>query len=360
MSFVMLWKVCVVSIFIIIKRLQCMLASNISLICSPECMKEMHEHTMSNVNKAKEAINQSNRVEAERYAKLADAGNNCPLCRAKLPYTPEQSFAYSLKNAQKGHVYAQHAVATKYESGKGTAKDYKEAAKWFEAATKGGHPWSPSSYGFILQNGGYGVRRDIEKAKEMYELSMKYQHPIGYYYMGNLYENGIGLPKKDEKEAARLYRIGAEMGFDNAQCSLGNCYDFGMGVTPNPEEALKWYLLSAEQGVNTTAMMNAGATMMKIAQMRYGDTSIVGHSPVPRAFCWLKRAAKLGESDATMIMQQIEGNCKSSCAQCNKSASMAKLTRCAKCKLFHYCGKQCQIAHWKAGHKLDCVKTDIA
>ena len=322
-------------------------------------MEDMQQHTMSNVNKAKDAINQGNRVEAERFVKLADAGNNCPLCRTKLPHTPEQSFAYSLKNAQKGHVYAQHAVATKYESGKGTPKNYKEAAKWFEKATKGGHPWSPSSYGRILEDGGYGVKKDIKKAKEMYELSIKYQHPIGYYYMGLLYENGKGLPKKDEKEAVRLYRIGAELGFDNAQCSLGNCYDFGIGVAPNPEEALKWYLLSADQGENTTAMMNAGATMMKIAQMRYGDISIVGHSPVPRAFCWLKRADKLGESDARMIMQQIEGNCKSSCAQCNKSASVAKLTRCAKCKLFHYCGKQCQIAHWKAGHKLDCIKTDV-
>ena len=268
-------------------------------------MKEMHEHTMSNVNKTTNAINQGNLVEAQRYHKLADTGNNCPLCRSKLPYTPEESFAYSLKNAQKGHVYAQHAVATKYEFGKGTAKDQKEAAKWFEAATKAGHPWSFSSYGYILQNG-VGVRRDIKKAKEMYELSMKHQHPMGYYYMGNLYEKGIGLPKKDEKEAVRLYRIGAEMGFDKAQCSLGNCYDFGIGVTPNPEEALKWYLLSAEQGENTTAMMNAGATMMKIAQIRYGDTSIVGHSPVPRAFCWLKKAAKLGDSDAPMIMQQLK------------------------------------------------------
>ena len=330
-----------------------------SLPPSPDCSADTREHQKKNLDKAKEAFENNNTSEGERLLKMAEGANNCSLCRFALPSSPEESFAYSLRDAKKGIAHAQHAVATKYESGKGTTKNDKEAAKWFKAAAESGHPWSFSCYGRFLQNGKGGIRKDFAKAKQMYELSMKYQNPMGYYHMGDMYETGNGV-KKDEKEAARLYRIGAELGFDAAQCSLGNCYDFGIGVTPNLEEALKWYLLAAEQGTNTTAMMNSGATMMKIAQMRYGDTSIVGHSPIPRAFFWLKRADKLGERDARMIMQQIEGSCKSSCAQCNKSASMATLTRCAKCKLAHYCGKQCQTAHWKAGHKKDCVKTDIA
>ena len=101
-------------------------------------------------------------------------------------------------------------------------------------------------------------------------------------------------------------------------------------------------------------MMNAGVTMMKIVQMR-SDESLV-----PRAFYWLKKAVKLGENDATGMMRQMEETFNKACAQCNKSASAAKLTRCAKCKLFHYCGRQCQVAHWRAGHKDDCVKTDVA
>jgi len=334
----------------------CIVITNIcrpSLPPSPGCSADTREHQNKNLEKAKEAFNQGNTQEGERLLKMAEGANNCSLCRSALPGSPEESFAYSLRDAKKGIAHAQHAVALKYESGKGTTKNYKEAAKWYKAAAESGHPWSFPCYGRYLQNGKGGISVDFAKAKQMYELSMKCQNPMGYYHMGDLYEKGNGV-KKDEKEAARLYRIGAELGFDAAQCSLGNCYDFGTGVTPNPEEALKWYLLSAEQGENTTAMMNTGVTMMKIAQMR-SDVSLV-----PRAFYWLKRAVKLGESDARMIMQQIEDSCKSSCAQCNKSASVVKLTRCAKCKLFHYCGKQCQIAHWKAGHKKDCVKTDIA
>ena len=314
----------------------------------PECMVDIHDHTRSNIKKAHEAVTSRDQQKASQLLKSVDSMNNCPLCRSKLPRSAEESFACSLQNAKKGNAYAQHSVATKYESGKGTRKNIKEACKWFEAATQQGHPWSPSSYGYILEKGEGGVKKDIVKAKQMYELSMSLDHPIGYYYMGNLYENGIGV-KKNEKEAVRLYRIGADIGVDVAQCSLGNCYDFGIGLAENTEVALKWYLLSAEQGKNTTAMMNAGSTMMKIAQLKFGRCDVVGNSPVPRMVYWLKRAIKLGESEGLMIMRQIEDNCKSVCAQCNKSATSAKLTRCSKCKIIHYCSKSCQVAHWKAG-----------
>ena len=31
-----------------------------------------------------------------------------------------------------------------------------------------------------------------------------------------------------------------------------------------------------------------------------------------------------------------------------------KMKRCARCKLASYCGKECQIEHWKASHKYSC------
>jgi hypothetical protein len=45
------------------------------------------------------------------------------------------------------------------------------------------------------------------------------------------------------------------------------------------------------------------------------------------------------------------------CANCGESA--ASLLACARCKLVSYCGKACQIQHWKAhfGHKALCVST---
>ena len=196
-------------------------------------------------NQAREAVLANDASAAEYHVKNLESAMSCPLCRAKLPCNERESFEASLANAKKGKAYAQHAVAVKYEAGRGTSKNLTKAAKYFRAAAEQGHPWSLSSYGNLLEKGG-GVRKDIVEAKKWYERSAELKQPRGYTHLGFLYENGIGV-QKDESKAAKLYRIAADMGFDIAQCSLGCCYDFGTGLPENLEEALIWYLKSAEQ-----------------------------------------------------------------------------------------------------------------
>jgi len=307
-------------------------------------------------NQAREASLANDLSAIEYHVKNLDSAMSCPLCRAELPCTEQETFEASLKNAKKGKAYAQHAVATKYEAGRGTKKNFNKAAKYFRAAAEQGHPWSMSSYGNLLEKGA-GVRKDIGEAKKWYERSAELKQPQGYTHLGNLYENGIGV-QKDEAKAARLYRIAAEMGFDIAQCSLGCCYDFGTGLPENPEQALIWYLKSAEQGTNATAMGNASATMLKIASIKYGRCDVVGKSPVPKAIYWGKRAAKLGNEEAAAAVKQIDDLCGGLCANCNKPASSVDLKRCTRCRVIRYCGRDCQREHWKAGHKLDCYKAD--
>jgi hypothetical protein len=45
------------------------------------------------------------------------------------------------------------------------------------------------------------------------------------------------------------------------------------------------------------------------------------------------------------------------CAACGVWEGIVKnkFARCSGCKMVYYCGKQCQLAHWKA-HKSLCVK----
>jgi len=38
------------------------------------------------------------------------------------------------------------------------------------------------------------------------------------------------------------------------------------------------------------------------------------------------------------------------CIRCGKNGSL----RCGKCKLVSYCSKNCQVDHWKNGHKGEC------
>ena len=48
----------------------------------------------------------------------------------------------------------------------------------------------------------------------------------------------------------------------------------------------------------------------------------------------------------------------SECAHCGVQEGNhgAILRKCVRCKVASYCSKPCQTAHWKAGHKLQCVR----
>jgi len=53
------------------------------------------------------------------------------------------------------------------------------------------------------------------------------------------------------------------------------------------------------------------------------------------------------------------GNTCSNCSINEGSDGTPKLSACARCGLVVYCSRECQRAHWKAGHKQRCVaKTD--
>jgi hypothetical protein len=42
------------------------------------------------------------------------------------------------------------------------------------------------------------------------------------------------------------------------------------------------------------------------------------------------------------------------CANCAVMKKNVPLRACASCGVFAYCSKECQVKHWKAGHKADC------
>ena len=46
-----------------------------------------------------------------------------------------------------------------------------------------------------------------------------------------------------------------------------------------------------------------------------------------------------------------------SCSNCQKEELVTREYKCCtRCKVACYCGKECQTAHWKAGHKQQCEK----
>ncbi|KAK1736843.1 hypothetical protein QTG54_012288 [Skeletonema marinoi] len=87
---------------------------------------------------------------------------------------------------------------------------------------------------------------------------------------------------------------------------------------------------------------------------------IPGHSPIPKALFWARKALEDDSfplrDNVTLILSAMENEVKNHCANCRKEAGCSSLKRCVRCLGAWYCGKECQVQHWKAGHKIDCIK----
>ena len=87
---------------------------------------------------------------------------------------------------------------------------------------------------------------------------------------------------------------------------------------------------------------------------------VPGHSSVPKALYWWRKAAALPNAGPHVIKEinTLESIVKGYCANCKMMADELpdKLKACSLCKAAYYWGKECQRIHWKAGHKVDCIK----
>ena len=72
--------------------------------------------------------------------------------------------------------------------------------------------------------------------------------------MARFYSEGIGV-EKNERESGRWTLIAAERGHPAAQRDAGKLYRYGLkGFSENRDEAIRWYRMSADQGL-TGAMI---------------------------------------------------------------------------------------------------------
>ena len=172
--------------------------------------------------------------------------------------------------------------------------------------------------------------------------SLKYQSPT---------------PRRSSGIAERPTR---DMRNAQAQCNLGIMYENGQGVQQDDAEAVKWYRRAAEQG-HAEAQYNLG--------VMYDDGQGV-QQDVSEAFFWLEKAASQDCNPAKLALEQLRSNqvrasssdpptspsdARSTCGHCAAQASSGtSLKSCSGCGIVAYCGRDCQVAHWKAGHKKDC------
>ena len=74
-----------------------------------------------------------------------------------------------------------------------------------------------------------------------------------------------------------------------------------------------------------------------------------------KVFFWYRRRGNQ-TYDVNSPFVLSEDQIRQRCANCMLPLQSEKKLCCVECKAAYYCDRECQIAHWKDGHKKDCVK----
>jgi len=186
-----------------------------------------------------------------------------------------------------------------------------------------GKAWAQSLLGDMYEDG-EGVDQSYQRAVELYELAATQGYAMAQYNLGIMYQEGQGVEQSYER-AAEYYEAAARQGHAKAQCNLGALCANGKGVEQSDEKARKLWMKAAEQG-NENAIKN-----LQDLDKHEGRTT---PSFVPKPF---------------------------ECANCFRPhvPPEHKLNACNRCRRVYYCGRECQVKHWKKernGHKNKCDK----
>ena len=100
----------------------------------------------------------------------------------------------------------------------------------------------------MMYNNGIGTQRDTRQAFEWFQKSTASGDPLGAYKLGCYYDGqGEGVVANDKNEALKYKLIAAEAGYSLAQHDVALLY----ARQENFEEAMKWWKLSGDQGLDS-------------------------------------------------------------------------------------------------------------
>mmetsp|Transcript_9266 Transcript_9266/g.14244 ORF Transcript_9266/g.14244 Transcript_9266/m.14244 type:complete len:316 (+) Transcript_9266:402-1349(+) len=289
-------------------------------------------------------------VEKEGFDEMFS--NKCPLCRERLSVDCKEDGAMVLEHSNKGKAWAQFQIGfwclyTTERKKHGLSFDEKKSRELIEQAADQGDPdalfWMAREY------------RDEEMSNMHY---LRKAADLGIHLAQ--YDLALFYDKNNEKEKYLHYiTLAASQGHSKSYTALGSLFIHAKcGLTQSLILAKHYAGKSLEDAY---AVFNFSFASFLLRQERYeGIVDIPGHSPIPTFLFWGRRAL---EGDlpvefkdiAIECISELENDIKSHCANCRKEAGCSSFKRCVRCLAAWYCGKECQVQHWKAGHKMDCV-----
>ena len=179
------------------------------------------------------------------------------------------------QTAEQGDAIAQFTLGSCYANGRGIARDYTEAVKWYGRSAAQGYAEAQNRLGDCYSIG-RGVAQDYAAAVDWYRKAAEQGLAMAQNHLGLCYSRGRGVAQ-DYAAAVDWYRKAAEQGNAFAQNNLGGCYSSGRGVAQDYAEAIEWYSKAANQGF-MPAKINLQACENKV---HGGDVTVSTQTTMP-------------------------------------------------------------------------------
>jgi TPR repeat protein len=196
--------------------------------------------------------------------------------------------------AESGNVKAQVELGLMYAAGGlGVRRSYKDAAKWWEAASAKDDSRAEYYLG-TLYISGKGEERDPAKAVSLFEKSAEHGDSFGMSGLGELYLKGDGV-EKSQRVAIEWFNKALQLNDSEAQMQLGFMRLTGDGLPKDPKEGVRLLRASADQG-------NAAGMLVLAAVLDRGEGVVRDRL---EAYVWARRAAVLKFKKAAKLADEI-------------------------------------------------------
>mmetsp|Transcript_7932 Transcript_7932/g.11981 ORF Transcript_7932/g.11981 Transcript_7932/m.11981 type:complete len:503 (+) Transcript_7932:204-1712(+) len=292
----------------------------------------------------------------------------CPNCNhvVKGNLTERQKFKWNEKFAAEGIPWGMFEVSVMLKAGKGCQKNLKKAKKWMEKAAETNY--DKAMHALAIEYSLEGTPQSLLKAKDLLLGAADQGHDFSYHFLSVLYlgrGEGKNFPEKNLEKAKRFaslaayYQNEALMGNDCEQMMLCHSKSDGSFVAPrdalpDSPEALQFQLMTywAGKGAHLNDSLRVGFSNMlalftseKFIHKYSGGCCFPGYTTLPLA----KKMLRKGEETSILITAMSK-----KCIHCNKKNVDGSMKQCSGCKVFYFCGQECQLKHWNAGHKREC------
>lgn len=203
---------------------------------------------------------------------------------------------------------AQYWLGLLYEKGQGVGQDYKQAAKWYRAASKSGNADAAFNLGALYEHG-RGVATDFKQAFDQYaaaeargnpnaaaaveRLQHQIQHPGDAAGQLSGFDTAVAAYDSMKYDwAIEQFLPLAQAGNADAQLYLGELYDRGRSI----DESVQWYRTAAEQG-DAEGQHRLSRIYSSNYVDREGRRKWTNYAEAVR---WCRAAAEQGHPDAQM------------------------------------------------------------